>query len=206
MDDDKVYVNAIEKPKVWKDPIGRAAKISAAHKGKPKNQNQLRALRAGAVPAGKALNPYGSYGNTYRSRYRLGDLDHLSWRPEAMKRKRLKLKAQKARALEAHELQLKARENSDLAMNTLIEIAGNTRAPEATRIAAATAIMDRGYGKASQTSITASVSGGKASDLNADELDKRTQQALKRVEELTNRTRKAGPGKKAKAGVVHNLH
>lgn len=166
------------------------------------SQNLLRALKRHAVPPGKALNPYGKFGNTHRSRYRLGDLDHLSWRPKAMKRKRLKLKEQKARALEAHELQLKARENADLAMETLIEIAGNKRAPEATRIAAASAIMDRGYGKASQTSITASVNGDKAKDISADELDKRVSATLKRVEELTNRTGKAGKSKKKPADVL----
>ena len=159
-------------------------------------QNRLRQLKAHAVPAGKSLNPYGRFGNTHRSRYRLGDLDHLALRPEAMKRNRLRLKVKKAVALEAHELQALARENATAAMQTLIEISKNKRAPEATRIAASAVILDRGYGKASQTSITANVTNGKASDITSDELDKRVTSALKRVEELTNRARKAGTSQK----------
>jgi hypothetical protein len=151
-------------------------------------QNKLRALRAHAVPAGKMLNPYGS------SRFRSGH--PLTLRPEAMKRNRLKLKAKKAVALEAHELQALARENATAAMQTLIEISKNKRAPEATRIAASAVILDRGYGKASQTSITANVTNGKASDITSDELDKRVTSALKRVETLTNRAPKAGASKK----------
>lgn len=113
-----------------------------------------------------------------------------------MRRKRLKLMVKKAIALEAHELQQIARENATLAMRTLVEIAKSTRAPEATRIAASSVILDRAYGKASQTSITANVTNGKADEVTADELDKRTRQALKRIEDITNRTRKAPASQK----------
>ena len=160
----------------------------------PGQLNRIRALRDGAVPAGRVLNPYGKLGNTFRARYRLGKRD--SWRALSLERKRLKLRDQKAVALEAHELQQLARENATLAMQTLIEISKNTRAPEATRIAASSVILDRGYGKASQTSITASIGNGKTSDLTADELDKRVSKALGRVEELTKRTPQAGKSKK----------
>ena len=107
-----------------------------------------------------------------------------------MKRKRLKLKEKKAVALEAHEVQQVARENAALAMKTLAEISGNKRAPESSRIAASAVILDRAYGKASQTSITASVTNGKESEIDSVELDKRIKQALKRVEDLTNRAPK----------------
>jgi hypothetical protein len=160
----------------------------------PTQINKIRALRNGAVPPGRVLNPYGKLGNTFKARYRLGKRD--SWRALSLERKRLKLKDQKAVALEAHELQQLARENATLAMQTLIEISKNTRAPEATRIAASSVILDRGYGKASQTSITASIGNGKTSDLTADELDKRVSKALGRVEELTKRTPQAGKSKK----------
>jgi len=161
---------------------------------KPVTQKQLNALRAGAVPPGKVLNPYGKFGYCHRSRYRLGK--RISWREAAMERKRLKLKLDKSVSLEAHELQELARQNATLAMNTLIEISKNKRAPEATRIAASAVILDRGYGKASQTSITANVGNGKNSDLTADELDKRVSKALQRVEELTNRAPEKRPSKK----------
>lgn len=160
------------------------------------NQRQLKALRAGAVPAGKVLNPYGKYGDSRRSRYRV-TFHKLklkpAWRDLTMTRKRLKLKAKQAIALEAHELQQLARENATAAMRTLIEISKNKRAPEATRIAASAVILDRGYGKASQTSFTANVGNGKTSDIPGEELDKRVEQALKRVEDLTRRAPKAQP-------------
>jgi len=155
-------------------------------------QKKLRALKKHAVPAGKQLNPYGRF----YDQVPIESHHPLALRPEAMKRTRLKLKAKKAVALEAHELQMLARENATAAMQTLIEISKNKRAPEATRIAASAVILDRGYGKASQTSITANVTNGKASDITSDELDKRVNSALKRVEALTSRTPKAGTSKK----------
>lgn len=172
------------------------------------SQKQLKALRRHAVPEGKVLNPHGTCGNSRRARYRATFFKlklKPAWRPEPMKRKRLKMKVKKAIALEAHELQQIARENATLAMNTLVEISGNPRAPEATRIAASAVILDRAYGKASQTSITANVSNGKASDISAEELDSRVKRALKRVEDLTNRTPKAGTSKN-RSSDLRKLH
>lgn len=163
------------------------------------SQKQLRALKRYAVPEGKVLNPYGKYGDSRRSRYRATYFKlelKPAWREKAMKRKRLKLKEKKAIALEAHELQRIARQNASLAMDTLVEISGNKRAPEATRIAASSVILDRAYGKASQTSITANVTNGKTADLNAGELETRIKSALKRVEDLTTRAPKAGASQK----------
>lgn len=163
------------------------------------SQKQLKALRAWAVPEGGVLNPYGHYGNSFRSRYRatyFGLKLKPALRPEAMKRTRIKLKAQKAAALEAHEVQQIARENASLAMKTLSEIAGNKRSPESSRIAASTVILDRAYGKASQTSITANITNGKESDIDSTELDKRIRQTLKRVEALTNQNPKVRVRKK----------
>lgn len=153
---------------------------------------RLKVMRNKGVPEGKVLNAYGKNGNTQKGRYRLGV--RVSWREKAMKRnlkrKRLVLKEVRAKALEAHELQQLARENATLAMKTLIEIAGSSRAPEANRIAASNGILDRAYGKASQTSITANVSNTKASEISGDELEKRTRAALRRIEDITNRAPK----------------
>ena len=167
----------------------------AEKNGKP-HTNQLKALWRHGVPPGAVLNPYGPPGNTQRGRYRVTFFKRTlkpAYRELGrMTRKRAKLEVKKAIALEAHELQQIARENATLAMNTLVEISGNHRAPETTRIAASVAILDRAYGRASQTSITANVSDGKKSDLNATELDKRINQALKRAEELTKRAPEKG--------------
>ena len=163
------------------------------------SQKHLKALRRHAVPPGGVLNPYGMFGNTRKQRYRVtwfGLKLKPALREEALKRNRIKMQQKKAIQLELHELQALARENATAAMQVLIEIAKNKRAPEATRIAASAVILDRGYGKASQVSITASVTNGKADNLDSTELDKRISRALKRVEDLTNRTPKAGTGQK----------
>lgn len=162
------------------------------------SQKQLRALRDRGVQAGEVLNPHGSCGDTYRARYRASLFMHdlkPCCREEGMKRKRIRLKLKKAIALEAHELQQIARENATMAMQTLAEISANKRAPEATRIAASAVILDRAYGKASQTSITASVTSGKANEVTGEELAKRIDGALKRVAAVTERAPKKAKGK-----------
>jgi len=167
--------------------------------GPVRSASRLRALRQHGVPPGCVLNPYGCYGNTRKQRYRItwfGLKLKPAFREEALKRNRIKMQQKKAIQLELHELQALARENATAAMHTLVEIVKNKRAPEANRIAASAVILDRGYGKASQVSITASVTNGKADNLDSTELDKRISRALKRVEDLTNRTSKAGPGQK----------
>ena len=167
--------------------------------GRTPNANILKTLRKFAVPPGGVLNPYGTYGNTRKQRYRItwfGLKLKPALREEALKRNRVKMQQKRAIQLELHELQALARENATAAMHTLVEIVKNKRAPEANRIAASAVILDRGYGKASQVSITASVTNGKADNLDSTELDKRISRALKRVEDLTNRTSKAGPGQK----------
>src|SRR5258705_128252 len=128
--------------------------------GPVRSQNRLKALRNYAVPPGGVLNPYGTYGNTRKQRYRItwfGLKLKPALREEALKRNRVKMQQKRAIQLELHELQALARENATAAMHTLVEIVKNKRAPEANRIAASAVILDRGYGKASQVSITASV-------------------------------------------------
>ena len=172
--------------------------------GRTPNANMLKVLRKFAVPPGGVLNPYGTYGNTRKQRYRItwfGLKLKPALREEALKRNRVKMQQKRAIQLELHELQALARENATAAMHTLVEIVKNKRAPEANRIAASAVILDRGYGKASQVSITASVTNGKADNLDSTELDKRISRALKRVEDLTNRTPKAGPGQKRPANL-----
>lgn len=191
-------------------PSQSMAGKSTTNAGRVMGQKQLNALFRSAVPPGEVLNPYGKYGNTRRSRYRItyfGLKLKTSFREAGMKRKRIKMLTKKAIALEAHELQQLARENATVAMSTLIEISKNKRAPEATRIAASAVILDRAYGKASQTSITANIGNGKTSDIDSGELDNRISRALKRVEDLTNRAPKAGASQKGPVNLrQHNQH
>lgn len=165
--------------------------------------NKLRALRKTTVPRNKILNPHGRAGVEGRE-----DKDTLvgpAWKPEKIRRKREKLKWERERALEMHELQELARQNARGALETLVEISTNKRAPEAARIAASVSVLDRGYGKASNTTITANVSNGKAADLTGDELDRRVKQALKRVEDLTRRTPQKTAGTKRPSD-LHKLN
>lgn len=173
--------------------ISKRKKTEKRYRGTPLSQKHLKALRRNAVPPGAVLNPYGQCGNTYRARFRaFGRILKPAYREAALKRNRVRMELKKAMALEAHELQQLARENAVAAMRTLIEISRNKRAPEATRIAASAVILDRGYGKSSQTSITANVTNGHAKELTGNELDKRIERALKRVEEVTKRAPEAG--------------
>lgn len=184
----------VRRPEFKKRTYKAGRKISRPFGYKVVSQKQLRALKYCGVREGGVLNPHGHYGDCRRSRYRATFFKlklKPGYREDAMKRKRAKLKVQRAIALEAHELQQIARECASLAMRTLKEIAGNSREPAPSRIAASAVILDRAYGKASQTSITASVTSGKETDIDGAELDKRINSTLKRVEELTNRAPKA---------------
>lgn len=213
LDEEAKKILKLRLPRTPEIAGSRKYKAGKPHTPRPKgyrvtSQKQLRALRDGAVPAGATLNPYGTCGNTFRARYRetyFGLKLKPAYREAALKRTRAKLKLKKAVALEAHELQQMARENATLAMQTLSEIARNKRAPEPSRIAASAVILDRAYGKASQTSITASVTNGKESDIDGPELDKRIKQALKRVEDLTNRApkKRARPDSPADRSKLH---
>jgi hypothetical protein len=49
-----------------------------------------------------------------------------------------------------HDIAALARTHTEAALNTLVEICGNPKATPAARVAAATAILDRGWGKARQ--------------------------------------------------------
>lgn len=49
-----------------------------------------------------------------------------------------------------HQITELARKHTDLALNTLAEIAGDKKATHSARVAAATALLDRGWGKPRQ--------------------------------------------------------
>ncbi len=110
------------------------------------------------------------------------------------KRKRIRLHLTIAK--EAREIQDLARRSAAAVMKRLAEIA-ETSANEAAAIAAGQVLLDRAYGKASQTNINATVdTNGKPTDVSAKELDTRIEKALKRVDTLTGGTTKAPARKK----------
>lgn len=109
---------------------------------------------------------------------------------ERQKRKRLKLHATVAK--EFREIQEIARTHATAAMRRLAEIIESPVSQDTSAIAAAAVILDRAYGKATQTSINASIdASGKTTDVTAKELDTRIEKALHRVEAITGRAPKA---------------
>lgn len=105
-------------------------------------------------------------------------------------------------ALEAHEVQRKARMSANDAMDTLDEIVKDPSAQHSARIAAAQVILERAYGKASQVNINAQVNpDAKNSEVTDKQLDERIRQTLKRVEELTGGEAKPTDSKEQPADV-----
>ncbi len=103
---------------------------------------------------------------------------------------------------EVREIQEMARKMASTAMRVMEEIMCNEEAPEAARIAAGQVILERGYGKATQTSINAVIdSNGKPSEVTARELDTRVAEALKRVENLTGGAPEAADSKEQPADI-----
>jgi len=116
----------------------------------------------------------------------------VSARQKLRKRVRLRITLTK----EAREIQNIARTHADQAMRRLAEIINDPEVPESVAIVAAQVILDRAYGKASQTNINANVdANGKPSEITSGELNQRIEQTLKRVEELTGGVPKAPKSK-----------
>ena len=109
------------------------------------------------------------------------------------KRKRLRLKQTVAK--EVREIQEYARKNAFAAMEKATEIVANSD-NETTVLSAVQIVLERAYGKASQTNINANVNGdGKTTEISAKELDARIAKALQRVEELSRGKKQAPAGK-----------
>jgi len=109
------------------------------------------------------------------------------------KRKRLRLKATIAK--EMRDIQEFARKHALAAMEKAADIVANSD-NETTVLQGIQIVLERAYGKASQTNINASVSGdGKATEITAKQLDERIAKALQRVEELS-RGAKQTPSRK----------
>ena len=72
-----------------------------------------------------------------------------------------------------------ARAHTETAINTLVGIMRDRKAPPSARVAAATALTDRGWGKPLQTEIR--LNAGKLSELTDQEI-------IARLDELTDKT------------------
>lgn len=113
------------------------------------------------------------------------------------RRREIDLKLRKTIAREAREIQNMARQSATAAMERLFQIVSNPKSMDSVAIAAASVLLDRGYGKSVQPNINTNVNGdGKPADLTSKELQERIGDALKRVEAATGGTSKASKGKK----------
>ncbi len=100
------------------------------------------------------------------------------------RRKRLKLKETVAK--EAAEIMDIARTHAAAAMERLAGIITNPHSQDSAAIQAISVILDRAYGKASQTNVNTNVNlDGKPAELSAKQLDARVAAALKRIENIT---------------------
>lgn len=113
--------------------------------------------------------------------------------------KRQKIRETVAREL--RDIQDIARRNAVGAMEVAKEIMANSD-KDSDRLAAANLILERAYGKATQTNVNANVNAnGSAKEVTAEELNERVGKALSRVEELTGRSTKPAPSQNGPAHV-----
>ena len=165
-------------------PVKRKGRFRKGDRHPIKSAARLQALSTYRPTLGSNRNPDGKAG-----------------KPHIQKRKRLELLDRKRHQLEMHELQALARENASAVMQALIDISLDERAMASSRIAAGAVVLERGYGKATQISMSASLNNGKTNELTGDELDKRIGKALERVEDITRRGSKEEKSKNRPADV-----
>ena len=105
-------------------------------------------------------------------------------------------------AKEAREIQDIARRHATAAIEKMAHIVNNPASPENAQIAAAAVILDRAYGRPNQTNTNLNIdANGKPTEVSTSELDRRIDEALRAVEILTGRARKAPKGKEQPADV-----
>lgn len=142
----------------------------------------------------KNVNPFGSRGKAAYGFKRMNKL----------KRPRTKLEEKIVR--DAREIKDLAAMHAPEAIKVIAEIMKDVKTLDAVRIVAANALIDRGYGKATQMSVTATVNAdGKTSEIDDKELTSRINSALERVERITGRE-KQPPKSEERSTDVRKLH
>lgn len=129
-----------------------------------------------------------------RERAKKGELK-LTARAKAKLEAREKNRLRMTVAKELREIQEKARQYAEVAMDTLAEISQDKDAPSVARISASAVILDRAYGKAMQATVTAQVVDDVATaKMTEKELDERIRDTLVRVEKLATGEAEAEQG------------
>lgn len=122
------------------------------------------------------------------------------------KKQRKRNKHWKTIAKEAREIQQRAREHAWMGIEELASLIRDAKTPAAVKVTAIALMHDRAYGKPSQTNINAEVGpNAKPEELTAEQLDRRIEEAVQRVEELTRNQEKAAPCEDQPAD-VRKLH
>lgn len=104
--------------------------------------------------------------------------------------------------MEARELMERARQLADKAMQVYEDIMDSDTAADTAKIAAANAVIDRGFGKATQTNVTAQVNAdGKPSEIDDRELAARIEDAVERVRRVTTRAEQEAAGAERPADI-----
>jgi hypothetical protein len=107
---------------------------------------------------------------------------------------------------DAREIKELAAKHAPSAIKVIADIMNNPKTLDAVRLAAANALVDRGYGKSTQTSVTATVNAdGKPSEVDDKTLDERIKSALTRIERVAGRETKPPPREKRSIN-VRKLH
>lgn len=112
-------------------------------------------------------------------------------------KKRARVRLKETVAKEVRDIQNLARKFALAGIEEAAKIAGSSSSKDSDKLAAINLLLDRAFGKATQTSINAVLdANGKPSEVTGKELDERIAEALKRVEDLTGRAPKAPKGQK----------
>lgn len=98
-------------------------------------------------------------------------------------RQRVRLKETVAK--EAREIQEMARMAADKAMECLVGMIDDPDTRSSDKISAINILLDRAYGKATQTNVNTNIDAGKEADVSEAELNRRIKAALTRVEAIT---------------------
>ena len=98
------------------------------------------------------------------------------------------------------EIQEAARKAGKYAISALEDIVRSRISTDVARISAAQTLLDRGYGRPTQTSVNATVNtDGKPTEVTQQELDRRIKETITRIEGLTKRKREKIEGEEPPA-------
>ncbi len=126
----------------------------------------------------------------------------MTYRAKIKRDKRVRLRLKESVAVEAREIQDRARRNAPAAMDALADLIAADETNGAVKVAAIQVLLDRAYGKPNQTNTNLNVdANGKPTDVTLSELNKRITETLRRIEGATTGTPEAPESEEQPADV-----